>query len=139
MIPSEAIICFEAGSGEQLPCCASLENIGGDLESLERLAQERVIDLNVKGDIVTVKGRDRVGMIILASGRRLMIRTKIPNAALLDWLMYLGEIPCLLTCRCPLPVRRAGRLRRARRERRTPRIRPQFQPASSLWQQILQR
>ncbi len=97
MIPSEAIVCFEAGSSEQRPWCATLRNIGGDLESLERLAQERVIDLNVKGDSVAVSGKDRVGLVVLPSGRRLIIRTKVPNAAILEWLVYLGEIPCLDT------------------------------------------
>ena len=97
MIPTDAIVCFEAGSIEQRPWCATLRNVGGDFESLERLAQERVIDLEVKGDIVSVNGKDRVGMVVLPSGRRLIIRTKIPSASILDWLVYLGEIPNLAT------------------------------------------
>ena len=71
--------------------------LGDDLEVLEMLAEERLIDLNVKGDLVAIKGTDQVGSVILPSGRRLIIRTKIPSIAILEWLVYLGEIPDLNT------------------------------------------
>ena len=95
MIQLDDIVCFEAGSSEQSPWCAPLSQVGGDLKALESLAQERLLDLNVKGNQVAIKGKDRVGLVILPSGRRLIIRTKIPSVVILEWLMYLGEIPAL--------------------------------------------
>ena len=44
----------------------------------------------------TIDGRvDRVGLVVLPSGRRLAIRSKIESLVLLDWLAYLGEFPPL--------------------------------------------
>ncbi len=42
---------------------------------------------------VEIRGRDRVGVVRLPSGRRILIRTKVPGLVLLDWLVYLGEFP----------------------------------------------
>ena len=95
MIPSGDIVCFEAGSSEDIPWCAPRIGLGGDFEMLDTLAGERLIDLAVKGDNVEIRGRDRVGMIILPSGRRLIIRTKISSLAILEWLVYLREMPDL--------------------------------------------
>ena len=49
----------------------------------------------MKGNLVAIKGKDRVGIVVLPSGRRLIIRTKIPSVVILEWLVYLGEIPGL--------------------------------------------
>ena len=93
----KSIICFEAGSGEQPPWRCSLDEIGNDIDLLRSLDQERLIELVVSENAVTIAGRDRVGLAILPSGRRLIIRTKIPSVAILDWLIFLGEIPGLET------------------------------------------
>lgn len=45
----------------------------------------------MKGDSVAIRGVTRVGLVVLPSGRRLQIRSKIPALALLQWLAYLGE------------------------------------------------
>jgi 5-methylcytosine-specific restriction endonuclease McrBC regulatory subunit McrC len=95
MIPSDPIVCFECGSNEQRLEKTAVKNIGVDLVALERLAAEGLIDLNTHGDAVTITGKDRVGMVVLPSGRRLIIRTKIPNVTILEWLVYLGEAPHL--------------------------------------------
>jgi hypothetical protein len=95
MIPSEPIVCFECGSYEQCPWEAALGNIGADLAALEKLAEEGVIDLAINGNAVRVSGKDRVGMVVLPSARRLIIRTKIPNLTIVEWLVYLCEIPGL--------------------------------------------
>ena len=89
------IVCFEAGSSEDCAWSAPRLTLGVDLESLEMLAEGRLIDLTVKGDIVEIRGKDRVGMVILPSGRRLVIRTKIHSLAILEWLVYLKEMPDL--------------------------------------------
>ena len=95
MIPLADIVCCEAGSSGQSPWCAPIGHLGGDLEAIERLARERVIDLAVKGNVAVIEGKDRVGIVILPSGRRLVIRTKIPCVTILEWLVYLGEFPWL--------------------------------------------
>jgi 5-methylcytosine-specific restriction endonuclease McrBC regulatory subunit McrC len=95
MIPSDPIVCFECGSDEQRLEKTSAKNIGVDLVALERLAAQGLIELNTHGDAVTITGKDRVGMVVLPSGRRLIIRTKIPNVTILEWLVYLGEVPHL--------------------------------------------
>ena len=42
-----------------------------------------------------MSGVDRVGLVVLPSGRRLVIRSKIDSLRLLDWLAYLGKFPPL--------------------------------------------
>jgi 5-methylcytosine-specific restriction endonuclease McrBC regulatory subunit McrC len=95
MIAYGDIACFEAGSGDDIPWCGHRMKLSSDLESLNILAKERLIDLTVNGDIVEIRGKDRVGLIILPSGRRLIIRTKIPGLVILQWLVYLKELPDL--------------------------------------------
>ena len=51
-------ICFEAGSGEP-PWCGSRQVIGKDLETLQRLAHDRMIELEISGDSVHVAGTTR--------------------------------------------------------------------------------
>ena len=97
MIQLGDIVCFEAGSSEDIPWSIPRNRLGGDFESLTLLSEERLIDLKVKGDIVEIRGKDRVGLVILPSGRRLIVRTKIPSLAMLDWLIYLKKIPNLKT------------------------------------------
>jgi 5-methylcytosine-specific restriction endonuclease McrBC regulatory subunit McrC len=40
-----------------------------------------------------IKGKHRTGIVLLPSGRRIVLRTKLPGIVLLDWLVYLGEFP----------------------------------------------
>lgn len=91
----DPITCFEAGSGSIEPWIGSRDTVGGDLAMLGTLAERRLIELNVVGNEVAIRGTTRVGMVILPSGRRLVIRSKIPNIVLLDWLAYLGKFPPL--------------------------------------------
>lgn len=91
------IVCFEAGSSEDIPWTGPRMSLGGDIDSLELLSEQRLIDLKVNQDIVEIRGKDRVGLVILPSGRRLIIRTKIPSLAILEWLVYLKELPDLKT------------------------------------------
>lgn len=91
----DPLTCFEAGSGSIEPWIGSLDTVGDDLAMLGILAERRLIELNVVGNEVAIRGTTRVGLIILPSGRRLVIRSKIPNIVLLDWLAYLGKFPRL--------------------------------------------
>ena len=91
----DPITCFEAGSGSTEPWIGSRDTIAEDLAMLGRLAERRLIELSVVGNDVSVRGTTRVGLVILPSGRRLVIRSKISNIVLLDWLAYLGRFPQL--------------------------------------------
>ena len=91
----DRITCFEAGSGSVEPWIGSRDTVGDDLVMLGILAERRLIKLNVVDNEVAIRGTTRVGMVILPSGRRLVIRSKIPNIVLLDWLAYLGKFPRL--------------------------------------------
>jgi 5-methylcytosine-specific restriction endonuclease McrBC regulatory subunit McrC len=88
------IVCFELGSREG-PWIESAKILGKDIEALQRLAHDGVIELELKGEQVYLSGVDRVGLIVLPSGRRLAIRSKIESLVLLDWLAFLGEFPPL--------------------------------------------
>jgi len=91
---SEDIVCFEEGSG-QPPWTGSANVLGEDMDHLRSLGQDGIIALGQTGGTVSVAGLDRVGLVILPSGRRIVIRSKIDNLVLLDWLVYLGEFPPL--------------------------------------------
>jgi len=89
------IVCYEEGSGAQNPWRGPIGPLDGDIQAIERLAQKRVIGFAVRGNVVEIVGRAQVGFVILPSGRRLVIRTKIPSLKILEWLIYLKEIPSL--------------------------------------------
>jgi 5-methylcytosine-specific restriction endonuclease McrBC regulatory subunit McrC len=91
---SDDIVCFELGS-EQLPWVGSSALLDLDREAIQRLAQESLIEVTEKGGDSHISGVDRVGLVQLPSGRRLVIRSKIESLVLLEWLAYLGEFPPL--------------------------------------------
>jgi len=91
---SQDIICFDEGSG-QPPWVGSAATLRDDTDFLTQLAQDGIIALEQAGGTVSVAGLDRVGLVILPTGRRIVIRSKIDNLVLLDWLEYLGEFPPL--------------------------------------------
>ncbi len=91
----DPIICFEAGGGSTEPWIGSRVTVGEDIAMLGTLAERRFIEFSVIGDEVAIRGTTRVGLVLLPSGRRLVIRSKIPNIVILDWLAYLGRFPQL--------------------------------------------
>ncbi len=93
---SQDITCFEEGSG-QPPWSGSADMPRDDMDRLRRLAEDKVIALEQTGGTLSVAGLDRVGLVILPSGRRIIIRSKTDNLVLLDWLAYLGQFPPLDT------------------------------------------
>jgi len=94
MDTTDDIVCFEEGSDQ--PPLANLVTVSQeDMKHLQLLSDNAVIALERVGDTVSVSGTDRVGMIVLPSGRRVVIRSKIDSLVLLDWLSYLGEFPPL--------------------------------------------
>jgi 5-methylcytosine-specific restriction endonuclease McrBC regulatory subunit McrC len=91
----EDIVCFEIGSGDAPAWLGSRRALQDDWAALERQADCGVIQLGSSGDTVTIRGATRVGLVVLPSGRRLVIRSKIPSLTLIEWLVYLGEFPLL--------------------------------------------
>jgi 5-methylcytosine-specific restriction endonuclease McrBC regulatory subunit McrC len=66
-----------------------------DHEAIQRLAHDGIIELDLRGNEAKLSGVDRVGLVSLPSGRRLVIKSKIEGIVLLEWLAYLGEFPPL--------------------------------------------
>ena len=93
--PPEDIVCFEVGSGDALAWIGYRRTLDDDWSALETQANRGVIQLDVCGDRVTISGATCVGLVVLPSGRRLIVRSKIPSLMLLEWLAYLGEFPRL--------------------------------------------
>lgn len=90
------IVCYEIGSGDMPPWCSSRRELGDDFAAISSLATDRrVIELDVQGDQVAIRGATRIGLVVLPSGRRLILRSKVPGLTLLEWLAYLGEFPRL--------------------------------------------
>ena len=91
------IVCFEVGSSDTLPWCGSRGELVEEWQMLELLAERGVIQIDTCGSRVEIRGAKYVGLVVLPSGRRLVVRSKIPSLTLLEWLAYLGEFPRLTT------------------------------------------
>jgi len=88
------IVCFELGS-QQPPWVGLPGLLGSDCEAIQRLVNDGLIEFDFKDNRAYISGVDRVGLVQLPSGRRLVIRSKIESLVLLEWLAYLGEFPPL--------------------------------------------
>ena len=91
----EDIVCFEIGSGDIPPWLGSRRELESDWSVLQHQSNRGVIQIDVCDDQVAIRGATRVGLVLLPSGRRLIVRSKIPVLKLLDWLIFLGEFPRL--------------------------------------------
>ena len=87
------IVIDEAGSSNPKVWTGAASSIGNDLEAIRFHADRNVIDLEERSGDVVIKGKYRTGLILLPSGRRIILCTKLPGIVLLDWLVYLGEFP----------------------------------------------
>lgn len=92
---SSDIICDEVNSSDAAHWVGSITNIGSDYDAVLSHAHNKTLKIVERAGIIEIFGRDRVGMIGLPSGRRILINTKIPGIMLLDWLIYLHEFPDL--------------------------------------------
>ena len=88
------IVCFELGSN-QPPWEASPGSLGCDRDAIQRLAQNKIIEFVITDNKIYISGIDQVGVVKLPSGRRLVIKSKVQNLSILNWLAYLGEFPSL--------------------------------------------
>lgn len=87
------IVIDEAGSADPLEWIGTATSLGNDLDAIRFHADRNVFCLEERSGTVVIKGRHRTGIVYLPSGRRIVIRTKLPGIVLLDWLVYLGEFP----------------------------------------------
>jgi 5-methylcytosine-specific restriction endonuclease McrBC regulatory subunit McrC len=87
------ILIDEAGSPAPVMWTGTASSLGKDLDSIRFHAERNVIGLEERSGTVLIKGKHRTGIVLLPSGRRIVLRTKLPGIVLLDWLVYLGEFP----------------------------------------------
>jgi 5-methylcytosine-specific restriction endonuclease McrBC regulatory subunit McrC len=93
---ADDIVCYEIGSGDMPAWSISRRELGDDFATINLLAADRrLIEVDIRGDQVAIRGATRIGLVVLPSGRRLIIRSKVPSLKLLEWLAYLGEFPQL--------------------------------------------
>jgi 5-methylcytosine-specific restriction endonuclease McrBC regulatory subunit McrC len=87
------IVIDEAGSPDPLEWTGVAKSLGNDLDAIRFHADRNVFGLEERSRNVVIKGKHRTGIVLLPSGRRIVLRTKLPGIVLLDWLVYLGEFP----------------------------------------------
>jgi 5-methylcytosine-specific restriction endonuclease McrBC regulatory subunit McrC len=87
------IVVDEAGSANPKVWTGKGSSLGNDLDTIRFHADRNIIDLEERSGELLIKGKYRTGIILLPSGRRIILRTKLPGIVLLDWLVYLGEFP----------------------------------------------
>jgi 5-methylcytosine-specific restriction endonuclease McrBC regulatory subunit McrC len=87
------IVIDEAGSSDPLVWTGAASSLGKDLDAIRFHADRNLIGLEERSGNVLIKGRHRTGIVLLPSGRRIILRTKLPGIVLLEWLVYLGEFP----------------------------------------------
>ena len=82
-------------SSSAVPWSGSTESLGRDSDALRDFAARGLLQVDSIGDRVRVAGADRVGLLLLPSGRRVLIRSKVPSLVILEWLSFLDEFPPL--------------------------------------------
>jgi 5-methylcytosine-specific restriction endonuclease McrBC regulatory subunit McrC len=75
----------------------SRRELGEDSTTISVLVKRGMIKADTQGDQIAIRGATHIGLVVLPSGRRLIIRSKVSNLKLLEWLAYLGEFPRLTT------------------------------------------
>jgi 5-methylcytosine-specific restriction endonuclease McrBC regulatory subunit McrC len=95
-IPSQVstdIVIDEAGSLEPRAWIGQVGQLGSDLDAVRFYANRNVLSLEEHEGHVVLRGKHRTGIVILPSGRRIVLQTKLSGVVLLDWLVFLGEFP----------------------------------------------
>ncbi len=87
------IVIDEAGSSEPLEWTGTANSLGSDLDAIRFHADRNLLGLEERSGTVVIRGRHRTGIVLLPTGRRIVLRTKLPGIVLLYWLVYLGEFP----------------------------------------------
>lgn len=87
------IVLDESGTPNAKYWSGTVNQIRMDYEALQYHSSRNVIRLEERAGQLQIHGRHRTGLVILPSGRRIILRTKLAGVTLLDWLVYLGEFP----------------------------------------------
>ncbi|MCO8122603.1 McrC family protein [Stieleria sp. TO1_6] len=87
------IVCDEKGTPGGRHWTGNLDKVRDDYAAIRRHAENRTIHVIERAGQIEIHALDRVGVLVLPSGRRIVLRTKIPGIVLLDWLAYLNEFP----------------------------------------------
>lgn len=90
---AQPIVCDETGSLNPVAWRGTAKDLREDYAAILRLHESRFLDVREHCGQIEILGRDRVGILRLPSGRRVLIRTKVPGLVLVEWLAYLGEFP----------------------------------------------
>ena len=85
------IVCYEIGSDDAAPWEGTRSSLQGDLPALEDYARRGLIQPGNQRGYRHDRRASRVGLVVLPTGRRLIIRSKISGLTILEWLAYLGE------------------------------------------------
>lgn len=93
--PVADIVIDEAGTPNPLVWVGTASQIGSDLDAIRFHAERNMLSVEEIAGRFVLRGKHRTGIVILPSGRRVVLRTKLPGIVLLDWLVYLGEFPNL--------------------------------------------
>jgi hypothetical protein len=88
------IVCGEIGAPEAERWSAPISGAApADVAAIESLAREGVVEVRDAARGREIAGTDRVGVVLLPSGRKLHVRPKVGGLVLFDWFAYLGECP----------------------------------------------
>jgi len=90
---SSDIVCDELGTPNARQWHGTRQQLGDDFPAIMHHHEQKRIQAKVLDSQVTLSGLDRVGLIVLPSGRHIALRTKISGIKLIEWLIYLGEFP----------------------------------------------
>ncbi len=93
MSDREDIVVDESGTPNPVTWTGCVSELGSDYEAVQFHATRNLIQVQEHAGQVILRGRHRTGVILLPSGRRIVLRTKLTGITLLDWLAYLGEFP----------------------------------------------
>jgi hypothetical protein len=97
---AQPIVCDEIGSLNPVAWRGTTKSLGDDYAAILRLHDNRFLNVREHCGQIEIFGRDRVGVLRLPSGRRVLIRTKLPGLVLVEWLAYLGEFPDIQASFC---------------------------------------
>src|SRR5438477_378 len=93
MQPSCDIVCGEIGSADEQRWSCPVSLSADERGVVEALQSDGVVATRAAAGGNEIAGMDHVGVVALSPRRRLHIRPKIGDLALLDWLAYVGDCP----------------------------------------------
>ena len=88
------IVCYESGSNEQA-WSIPFDFVGGDYDTIMGFCKRKLLCVEHLDHQLRIKGTDCVGLLLLPSGRRIVIKSKVPNIVILQWLQFIGWLPDL--------------------------------------------